>query len=676
MLLDPGADRGQPRAEVVRDDVVGVADEQRAVAHAREAVDLLDHLRVVVGGQPRLLGTALGHRQPAHEVGQERVGRALELGVLVQVVVELPRLVADPQVVVALAHDVVEEHEVGEQDLVHPAPGLEGVELVPVRLGGDVPRLEREVPARRVDALAAALEHVGDRLLRQPLDLELRLERAQLLCDRDVAPRVAEPDRGGHVERALGAPDRAAERRAARGPLPRALAEVAQHQVERHGVAGVRAVADALELDELGARRRRERGAAVGRDEVVLVALGHEQRAVEAAEQLADRRLVGAGRADREGERLRVALEAPADAVLELLRRVRLRIAAAEEELEVAAEVLRPVVAVRLLPALVGRARLVERVAGALGQRRRQRQRRGHEHRAGHALGVLGGEHERAGRTGAVGDEHAAAGAGRVEHREGVVGVGPRAVVGAAVRAVGAPVAAWVERDHPEVPGEVRHLELPEPRVRDRPGRQQQERLLAFAEHLIRDADTAGLGEAGRGGGERARGRLRGVFDEGHRFRSSRASSWSFDRPKIMLESRRCQASSTSAPFAVRRRACGSSTRRARCCWRAGSAARARARCPTRPACRSRSSTTTSAASRHSWSRCSSARTPSCSSASARSSRGPGRWRRSGAPPATSSTRTSAPATCACCGSCGRRGSPTRISRRRGARRRPAGATC
>ena len=56
--------------------------------------------------------------------------------------------------------------------------------------------------------------------------------------------------------------------------------------------------------------------------------------------------------------------------------------------------------------------------------------------------------------------------------------------------------------------------------------------------------------------------------------------------------------------------------------------------------------------------------------------RSPARWPRSGASPATSSTRTSAPATCACCGSCGRRGSPTRSSRPAGARRWAAGATC
>ena len=67
------------------------------------------------------------------------------------------------------------------------------------------PRLVREVRARRVDPLAARLEHRGDRVLREPVDLEVGMQLAQLVGDRDVALRVAEADRRGDVERALAA---------------------------------------------------------------------------------------------------------------------------------------------------------------------------------------------------------------------------------------------------------------------------------------------------------------------------------------------------------------------------------------------------------------------------------------------------------------------------------------
>ena len=140
VALGPVADPGEVRPEVVRHDVVGVADEHSPVADAREALDLLDHLRVVVGGQECLAVAAVSHRQPADEVCQPRERRVLDLGVLVQVVVELPGLVADPEVVALLAHDVVEHHEVGDQDLVHAPDGLERVEVVFGRLGRDVRR--------------------------------------------------------------------------------------------------------------------------------------------------------------------------------------------------------------------------------------------------------------------------------------------------------------------------------------------------------------------------------------------------------------------------------------------------------------------------------------------------------------------------------------------------------
>jgi hypothetical protein len=64
---------------------------------------VLDHLGVVVRGEERLVLTAVRHRQPPHEVGQPHVGGPLLLGVLMQVVVELPGLVADPQVVVGFS---------------------------------------------------------------------------------------------------------------------------------------------------------------------------------------------------------------------------------------------------------------------------------------------------------------------------------------------------------------------------------------------------------------------------------------------------------------------------------------------------------------------------------------------------------------------------------------------
>ena len=193
------------RREPLGHDVLGVADEDGLIAHAREARDVLDHLLVVVAGQERLVVAAVGHRQPADEVGQPDVGRPLLLRVLVQVVVELPGLVADPEVVVLVAHEVVEDHEVGEQDLVHPPDRLEAVQVVLRRLALDVLRLVGEEGAGRVDPLAARLEHRRDRVLRQPVDLEVGMELAQLVRDRRVALCVAEPDRGGDVERAPAA---------------------------------------------------------------------------------------------------------------------------------------------------------------------------------------------------------------------------------------------------------------------------------------------------------------------------------------------------------------------------------------------------------------------------------------------------------------------------------------
>ena len=121
----------------------------------------------------------------------------------------------------------------------------------------------------------------------------------------------------------------------------------------------------------------------------------------------------------RERERLARRLEAPADAVLDLLRRVRLGEGLREEELEEVAVVLEPVVAVVLRPALVRLQRLVERRLHARPVHAERRGRRD-EHGAVDALGVLGGEQGAPEGAGRQPDDHGAVGAGGVHHRDGV----------------------------------------------------------------------------------------------------------------------------------------------------------------------------------------------------------------------------------------------------------------
>ena len=144
MRLRPGPDLRQPGAEALGHDVVGLADEEREVANPGEALDLADHLGVVVGRQLGLARSTLRRRQPAHEVGEEAVARGLQLRILVQEVVDLPCLVADPEVVAPLAGDIVEEHEVRDEDLVHLTPRLEDRQLVTRGGGRDVGRFARE----------------------------------------------------------------------------------------------------------------------------------------------------------------------------------------------------------------------------------------------------------------------------------------------------------------------------------------------------------------------------------------------------------------------------------------------------------------------------------------------------------------------------------------------------
>ena len=89
----------------------------------------------------------------------------------------------------------MEDHEVGDEDLVHPPPRLEAVQVVLSRLRLDVAGLVGQVGAGGMDQLASRLEHLGDWVLRQPLDLKVGVEFPQLIGNRDVALRVPKADR-------------------------------------------------------------------------------------------------------------------------------------------------------------------------------------------------------------------------------------------------------------------------------------------------------------------------------------------------------------------------------------------------------------------------------------------------------------------------------------------------
>ena len=93
----PVPDGRQAPPEGVRHDVVVLPNEDGPVPDPRVAVDVLDHLGVVVGGQEGLPLAAVGHRQVADEVGEPHVLAPFELRVLVPVVVDVPGFVADHQ---------------------------------------------------------------------------------------------------------------------------------------------------------------------------------------------------------------------------------------------------------------------------------------------------------------------------------------------------------------------------------------------------------------------------------------------------------------------------------------------------------------------------------------------------------------------------------------------------
>ena len=405
-----------------------------------------------------------------------------------QVVVELPRLVADPEVVLLVAHNVVEDHEVREQDLVHPADRLEAVQVVLGGLALDVTGLVREIRARGMDPLTACLQHRSHGMLGEPVDLEVGMQLAQLVRDRRISLRVAQADRRRDVEGTFAA--RPAAHPAA-GRLGRGD-EVAEQQVDLHRVARMREVTSSLDRHERAGGGLRQRLAPPWRADRVLLAVDHEHRATHPRTEVTHHVLVEEPPGGDGDERLGVGFEPPSHRVLDRLGGVGLGDALGHEELDEAGVVAPPEVGVELRPALVRVERDVEGdlaivVAG------RDRKRRCDEDDAVDSLWMLGGDDERALRTERERHEERMLRSCRIHHGHGVGGeLGLRVRLGR-LRPIRLAVPTRIEDDHAMVPREVRDLHLPAARVDDRPRRHEQHRLLALAVDLVEGPDAVAL---------------------------------------------------------------------------------------------------------------------------------------------------------------------------------------
>ena len=180
----------------------------------------------------------------------------------------------------------------------------------------------------------------GDRVLRQPVDLQVGMQRAQLLGDRDVAAGVAEADRRGDEQRALAGALRPRVHVRARGRRRSTKSRSSRLTFTGSRACGPWPAPSSVTSSPPVALG--QRGALGVRADQVLVAVDHEHGAARRGPRCRanSSRAAQAQRGRRVGQRLGVGLERPADAVLDLLGRVRLGEHLREEELEEAAVVL------------------------------------------------------------------------------------------------------------------------------------------------------------------------------------------------------------------------------------------------------------------------------------------------------------------------------------------------
>ena len=229
------------------------------------------------------------------------------------------------------------------------------MQIVFARFQFDVPRLAGEPRAERMDVLAARFQQARHRILRQPVDLHIRMQLAQLPRDSDVAAPVPEPDRRREIEHSL---------RFAGSQLARLLrgadAELAIEEIDDQGVALGRKAAQRIVT---AARNGHELGTGDISDELArahragcwssspwIISIG--QRILRYIASLTSKCWQDRSCFHGLGQHRAGGVARPVDAILDLLGRVRFGIDIANEMLGEIGIVRQPVLAVVFVPAL------------------------------------------------------------------------------------------------------------------------------------------------------------------------------------------------------------------------------------------------------------------------------------------------------------------------------------
>ena len=179
--------------------------------------------------------------KPTKSVSQQN-GGSFQLRVLVQEVIELPRLITDPEVVALVATTSWNSMKFATR--ISSMRRSAWKQCRSCSADSDSMWLDSlaRCRARRMDALALRLEDPGDRILGEPVDLESGCRRRS---SRAIATsRCAWPSPiGEETYRARGQPS-GRDNGVPRGPSSAegSLAEVAQGEVDLHRLAGARVV--------------------------------------------------------------------------------------------------------------------------------------------------------------------------------------------------------------------------------------------------------------------------------------------------------------------------------------------------------------------------------------------------------------------------------------------------
>ena len=142
------------------------------------------------------MGTAIRHGNETDKVSEPGQLGLLQLRMLMPEMIHIPGFISDHQIVFLLFQNLLEDHEIGDQDFIHISDRLESIQIMFAGLRLNMVGFVGQQGRGGMQGFVRGIQKPGHRILGQPIHLNIGMAFSQLLRNGQIPSGMTKSDGG------------------------------------------------------------------------------------------------------------------------------------------------------------------------------------------------------------------------------------------------------------------------------------------------------------------------------------------------------------------------------------------------------------------------------------------------------------------------------------------------